>query len=244
MCPPLPWPPAHPPGRGSRFNLLPLPARGECRGRPRMTFQPCTSFFPLKGGLGHFAKFYLSYIPLGPSSSALGSSPPQPMGRRKFQVRGDEVRAFKFFFFHPCLSVSQKKKFHIPVPIRGNPSRSLTLTRNQKENSPRSPHPHTPLILADASSSPPHTCIHARTPEWWGSSRWRPHQGPCGGDSAMTCGPHLSRHCGGHCSHETSLKSWLDPALAQPWTNLKDEQRREGAGSHFALLLLWRPTKF
>lgn len=111
MCPPLPWPPAHPPGRGSRFNLLPLPARGECRGRPRMTFQPCTSFFPLKGGLGHFAKFYLSYIPLGPSSSALGSSPPQPMGRRKFQVRGDEVRAFKFFFFHPCLSVSQKKNF-------------------------------------------------------------------------------------------------------------------------------------
>lgn len=159
------------------------------------------------------------------------------------------MRAFKSFF--PSLSVSfpekKKKNIHIPVPICGNPSRSLTLTRNQKEKSPHYP-PHASLILADASSSPPtsapapHAYPHA--PQWWGSSRWLLHQGPCGGDSAMTCGPHLRGPCGGHHSHRTSLESWLDPVFAQPWTHLDDGQWRAGTGSHFALLLLWRPTKF
>lgn len=95
--------------------------------------------------------------------------------------------------------------------------------------------PCAPLILADASSSPP-THVYTHAPQWWGSSRWHPHQGPCGGDSAMTCGPHPRGRCGGHHSHETSLKSWLDPMFTQPRTRLNG-QRRDAAGSHFALLL-------
>lgn len=167
------------------------------------------------------------------------------MGRWKCQARGDEVRAFKLSFF-PSSSVSfpeKKKKNSYSSAYPWDPSRSLTLTRNQKENSPRSSHPvplrhwQMPLPL------PLHTHTRTHAPQWWGSSRWRPHQGPCGGDSAMTCGPHPRGRCGGHHSHETSLESWLDPVFAQPWTHLH-RQRRDTAGSHLALLLLWRPTKF
>ena len=68
--------------------------------------------------------------------------------------------------------------------------------------------------------SPPHTHTLTHTPQWWGSSRWRPHQGRCGRDSAMARGPHPSGRCGDHHSHETSLESWLDPMFAQPRTHL------------------------
>lgn len=59
MCPPLPRPPALPSWvGGSHCNLLPPPARGEFRGRLGMTFHPLyLPLFPLKGGLGRFAKF-------------------------------------------------------------------------------------------------------------------------------------------------------------------------------------------
>lgn len=59
VCPPSLLAPSSPrPGRGSRFNLLPPPPRGEFKARPGMTFQPfyLPRPFPLKGGLGHFAK--------------------------------------------------------------------------------------------------------------------------------------------------------------------------------------------
>lgn len=66
--------------------------------------------------------------------------------------------------------------------------------------------------------STPHAHTHA--PQWWGSSRWRPHQGRCGRDSAMARGPHPSGRSGDRHSHETSLESWLDLMFAQPWTHL------------------------
>lgn len=169
------------------------------------------------------------------------------MGRWKCQARGDEVRAFKLSFF-PSSSVSfpeKKKKFIFQCLSVGSFTFFDIDQKPKRELTSLFP-PRTPPTLADASSSPPtHAHTHTRThaPQWWGSSRWRPHQGPCGGDSAMTCGPHPRGRCGGHHSHETSLESWLDPVFAQPWTHLH-RQRRDTAGSHLALLLLWRPTKF
>lgn len=62
MCPyhvsPLPWLSALPSWAGGLALTSSLPARGEFRGRPGMTFHPLyLPLFPLKGGLGRFAKF-------------------------------------------------------------------------------------------------------------------------------------------------------------------------------------------
>ena len=156
------------------------------------------------------------------------------------------MRVFKLSFFSilVCQFPLKKKKISYSSAYPWDPSRSLTfLTRNQKENSPHSSHP-LPLRYWQMPLPPPSTPhAHTHAPQWWGSSRWRPHQGSCGRDSAMARGPHPRGRCGDHHSHKTSLESWLDPRFAQPRTHL-DGQRRDAAGSHVALLLLGRPTKF
>lgn len=165
MHPPRPWPLAVPTGAGggSRFNLLPAPSpqpgesAGEGLGR---LSTPVPSPFPFKGWARPFFPSSSCHTsPLSPSPSSTLGSPPS-LDHGKVEVPGK--RTFKLSFFSSLSVSSLKKKIHIPVPIRGNPSRSLTLTRNQKEKSPHPP--HAPLILAEASSSPPHTCIPARTP--------------------------------------------------------------------------------
>lgn len=130
--------------------------------------------------------------------------PPWPMGRWKFQARGNEVRASKLSFF-PSLSVSfPEKKFIFQClsvesftffDIDQKPKRELTSL------------PPTPPCPSDTGRCLFLSLTNADThsPQWWGSSRWHPHQGPCGRDSAMTCGPHLRGHCGSHCSYDTSL---------------------------------------
>lgn len=70
-----------------------------------------------------------------------------------------------FFSILVCQFPLKKKKNSYSSAYPWDPSRSLTfLTRNQKENSPRSSPPCAPLILADASPSPLHpTRTHSRT---------------------------------------------------------------------------------
>lgn len=145
MCPPLPWPPSSPHlGRGLALTSSLPPARGEFRGRPGDDFHPLfLPFFPFEGWARPFCQVLALTSPSSPLSPSLlwNLYPPQPMGRWKFQTRGDEVRAFKLSFFPSCLSVSLKKKNSYSSAYPWDPSRSLTLTRNQKENSPRSSHP-------------------------------------------------------------------------------------------------------
>lgn len=92
-------------------------------------------FLPLKGGLGHFLPSSSSQKPLlsSPITFLLWSlPPPQTVGRWSVQAKGDTVRATKLSFFPSCLSVSLKKKIIFQCLSVGS-SRSLTLTRNQKD---------------------------------------------------------------------------------------------------------------
>lgn len=148
VSPPFPQPPTLPTWAGGlALTSSPPPARGEFRGRPGMTFQPLyLPPFPFEEWARLFCEVLALTCPpstLSPSSALESTPPPQPRGRWKLQARGDEVRAFKLSFF-PSSSVSfpeKKKKNSYSSAYPWDPSRSLTLTRNQKENSPRSSHP-------------------------------------------------------------------------------------------------------
>lgn len=95
----------------------------------------CSFLSPFEGwARPFFAEFQLSKAPSSaPVTFLLWSlPPPQPVGRWSVQAKGDEVRASKLSFFPSCLSVSLKKKIIFQCLSVGS-SRSLTLTRNQKD---------------------------------------------------------------------------------------------------------------
>lgn len=121
-----PSPPALP-NRAGGLALTPPPATPSLGRVQRKAWEwaflsSAPFFLPLKGGLGHFLPSSSSQKPLlsSPITFLLWSlPPPQTVGRWSVQAKGDTVRATKLSFFPSCLSVSLKKKNHIPVPIRG-----------------------------------------------------------------------------------------------------------------------------
>lgn len=133
-----PQPPSSPQqGRGSRFNPPPAtPSLGRVQRKAweRAFLSSVPSFLPLKGGLGHFLPSSSSQKPLLSAChlSALESTSSPVCGRWLVQAKGDMVRASKLSFFPSCLSVSLKKKIIFQCLSVGS-SRSLTLTRNQKD---------------------------------------------------------------------------------------------------------------
>lgn len=166
------------------------------------------------------------------------------MGRWKFQVRGDEVRAFKLSFF-PSLSVSfpeKKNSYSSAYPwesftffdIVQKPKRELT-------SLPAPPCPSDTGRCLFLSPTHMHTHTHPRVVGFLevaspSGSVWR---GQChdlwSPSERALWWPLLPRDLpqvlAGPC-----VSSALD--ISQGRT---EERRR---WSHFALLLLWRPTKF